>query len=225
MNAIQTTPHSAVQLVDGVPMVDSRNIAAMFEKEHKHVLEVIRKELQIGESAPEFRRVEYRDAKGERRPAYLLTKMAAIAIAMSFTGERARKLRWAIVQRMEELERQVQQGADYETALAIVRERQRQLLRERQQLEQSLERIDNELKRIPRLEDGSQAMATMPNGRPMNFTYQEVLDVLAVTGDTITIKELAATLNIKYYTACRRLCRMADAGIMQRVGYGTYRLK
>jgi phage regulator Rha-like protein len=41
----ETTPpitaEQAVQVVDGVPMINSRDVAAMFDKQHKHVLDAI----------------------------------------------------------------------------------------------------------------------------------------------------------------------------------------
>ncbi|OUO93513.1 Rha family transcriptional regulator [Cloacibacillus sp. An23] len=57
------------------PVVSSRDIARVFEKEHKLVMRAIR-DLDC---SPEFNRcnfvpVEYRDAKGEMHPEYLITR-------------------------------------------------------------------------------------------------------------------------------------------------------
>lgn len=116
MNAI--VPQGSMRIVDGQIMVDSRDIADMFGKRHADVLRVINEEIQGNER--NFALVEYTDAKGEKRPSYLLTKTAAIAIAMSFTGDKARQLRWAIVQRMEELERQLHGSITREDVQAMI---------------------------------------------------------------------------------------------------------
>lgn len=86
-----------VALVNGVPMVSSLDVAEKFEKSHKHVLDAIRKlieELPVEFSGPNFRPVEYTDAKGEKRPMYHLTRDAFSLLAMGFTGKKA--LAWKV---------------------------------------------------------------------------------------------------------------------------------
>ena len=76
-------------------VVSSRKVAEVFEKLHKHVMESIR-ELNCGEEFNEsnFRPVKYRDAKGEMRPEYLITRDGFILLAMGFTGAKA--VQWKI---------------------------------------------------------------------------------------------------------------------------------
>ena len=77
------------------PVVSSRKVAEIFEKLHFHVMESIRK-LECGTSFNEsnFRLVEYRDAKGEMRPEYLITRDGFTLLAMGFTGAKA--MQWKI---------------------------------------------------------------------------------------------------------------------------------
>jgi anti-repressor protein len=75
---------------DNKAVVSSRKIAEVFEKEHKHVMETIRK-LDCNEefNQSNFRPVEYKDAKGEMRPEYLITRDGFTLLAMGFTGKKA----------------------------------------------------------------------------------------------------------------------------------------
>jgi Rha family phage regulatory protein len=111
----ETTPpitaEQAVQVVDGKPMINSRDVAAMFDKRHDNVLRDIEEIVSRtdGEDRLNFEAVEYKDAKGESRPCYLLTRDGFTFTAMGFTGAKADQFKWAIIRRMNELEMQVQQ--------------------------------------------------------------------------------------------------------------------
>lgn len=79
-----------IQSEDGKPFTTSLIIAQAFEKEHKDVLKAI----YNLECSPEFNErnfapVGYKDAKGEMRPAYRLTRDGFAFLAMGFTGKKA----------------------------------------------------------------------------------------------------------------------------------------
>lgn len=82
--------------------ISSREIAAISKKQHRHLLQSIRKmEItwqRINGSI--FRLVEYIDAKGQKRPEYLLSKKESLYIATKFSDE----ARVRLVNRWEELE-------------------------------------------------------------------------------------------------------------------------
>jgi Rha family phage regulatory protein len=105
------TAEQAVQVVDGVAMINSRDVAAIFDKQHKNVLRDIEEIVSRTdeEGRLNFEPVEYKDAKGESRPCYLLTRDGFTFTAMGFTGAKADQFKWAIIRRMNELEMQVQQ--------------------------------------------------------------------------------------------------------------------
>ena len=79
-----------VQIDDGKMFTTSLVIAEAFEKNHYDVLKAI----SNLECSPEFNErnfaaVEYKDAKGEMRPAYHLTRDGFSFLAMGFTGKKA----------------------------------------------------------------------------------------------------------------------------------------
>lgn len=79
-----------VEIDDGKMFTTSLTVAQAFEKEHKDVLKAI----SNLECSPEFNErnfapVEYKDAKGEMRPAYRLTRDGFAFLAMGFTGKKA----------------------------------------------------------------------------------------------------------------------------------------
>lgn len=79
-----------VEIDDGKMFTTSLVIAQAFEKNHYDVLKAI----SNLECSPEFNErnftaVEYKDAKGEMRPAYRLTRDGFAFLAMGFTGKKA----------------------------------------------------------------------------------------------------------------------------------------
>lgn len=82
----------------GQPVTSSLLVAEKFEKRHDHVLDKIRGLIErCPEHAPNFREVEYLDAKGENRPYFLITEKGFLKLALSFTGEKAERWQWAFI--------------------------------------------------------------------------------------------------------------------------------
>ena len=84
------------------PTMTSLEIAELTGKQHKNVMQAIRNMEPAWEKVNglKFQLVEYRDAKGELRPCYQLTKTECLYIATKFNDEARAKL----VLRWEELE-------------------------------------------------------------------------------------------------------------------------
>lgn len=123
-----------VEFIDeNTPAVRSDVLAAHFHRSHKNVLRDIAK---LRSKCPEsfyglnFEPVEYLDAKGEKRPAFLLTRDGFSLLVMGFAGAEA--VRWklkyieafnaleaAVLENRAELARQAgyQQGLDEARAL------------------------------------------------------------------------------------------------------------
>ena len=82
----------------------SIEIAEVTGKQHNDVLKAIRKMETAWEkvNGGNFSRVEYKDAKGEMRPCFELTKTECLYIATKFNDEARAKL----VLRWEQLERE-----------------------------------------------------------------------------------------------------------------------
>ena len=110
---------------DGVPVTTSRAVAEQFGKSHKHVLEAIDnltaqlisadqelnepKNRLVNEEIKDFAELnftlyEYTDAKGEKRPEYLLTRDGFTLLAMGFTGAKALQFKVAYINAFNRME-------------------------------------------------------------------------------------------------------------------------
>ena len=92
----------------GVLVTTSRNIAAVFEKEHKNVLRDI---AAIIENNPDkdfgrlnFELSSYRNEQNKEQPEYLLTRDGTMLLIMGYTGEKALALKTAYIKRFNEME-------------------------------------------------------------------------------------------------------------------------
>ena len=82
----------SVQSLGAASAVLSTDVARHFQKKHQHILRDIDRLCSIlpkSFNASNFGRVEYEDAKGEKRPAYLLTRDAFSLLVMGMTGQGA----------------------------------------------------------------------------------------------------------------------------------------
>lgn len=90
-------------------VVSSRDVARVFEKDHKDVLKSIR---NLGCSpvfnGRNFALVEYLDAKGESRPEYLMTRDGFTLLAMGYTGDRAMQFKEAYIAEFNRMEGELQ---------------------------------------------------------------------------------------------------------------------
>lgn len=103
----RSTSEPFVFLADGVAITTSQFVADFFGKDHSKVLRDIRLLIeQCGEKFNEsnFGLVEYTDAKGERRPAYRLTRDGFTLLAMGFTGKKALAFKLAYIDAFNKME-------------------------------------------------------------------------------------------------------------------------
>lgn len=81
-----------LSLVNGHPRASSLTVAEHFKKRHTNVLRSITQtchNLPKEFNALNFEPVEFTDSKGEKRPAYLMTRDGFALIVMGFTGKEA----------------------------------------------------------------------------------------------------------------------------------------
>lgn len=106
--AIALTATPAVYTRNGTAYASSRDVAAFFEKQHKNVVRDIR---VLIEDAPSiglnFEPVDYRDAKGELRPAYEMTRDGFTLLAMGFTGKTALAFKVRYIEEFNRMEAQL----------------------------------------------------------------------------------------------------------------------
>lgn len=100
----------------GVPVVSSRKVAEVFNKEHKDVLETIRNALQTlddtDEDTAEFSAMNFQESsykvRGRKFPEYLLTRDGFTLVTMGYGGKRAMKFKVAYINKFNEMERFIQ---------------------------------------------------------------------------------------------------------------------
>lgn len=102
---------------DGKALADSRTVAKIFEKEHKHVLESIDKilsQLPDNFGQPNFRPTEYvwtnNLGKEVHDKMYLLTRDAFTLLAMGFTGPKALKFKLEYIKAFNDMETALKNG-------------------------------------------------------------------------------------------------------------------
>ena len=94
---------------DGQAVTSSRNVAAVFGKEHKNVIRDIRAIID-GNPDKEFSRLnfepsDFTSARGKTYQEYLLTRDGAILLIMGYTGPKAMALKTAYIKRFSEMEK------------------------------------------------------------------------------------------------------------------------
>lgn len=114
-----------IESKNGLNVVNSRVVAEQLGKEHKHVLAKIRE--VCNES--EFWLVDYKDAKGEKRPEALLTKDGFILLCMNYTGYNDFKRAYINeFNRMEkEVNSKIKVPANFKEALLLAVEQQEKI--------------------------------------------------------------------------------------------------
>ena len=101
--------------MDGIEVVDSREVAEMTGKLHKHLLRDISGYAEIIKNSNEtkfgpvdfFIPSTYTDSKGEERPCYLLTKKGCDMVANKMTGEKGVLFTAAYVTAFEKMRERV----------------------------------------------------------------------------------------------------------------------
>lgn len=86
-----------LEMVNGLPMASSLDVATHFEKDHHNVLKAIRSlidELPAEFNGVNFNAIEYRDPVGRTQPMFYLSRDAFTLLAMGFTGAAA--LQWKL---------------------------------------------------------------------------------------------------------------------------------
>ncbi len=93
---------------NGKAVVSSRDIARVFDKEHKNVLKDIR-ELRVSEefSRLNFEPSNYLDERGKTYPQCLLTRDGFTILAMGYNGEKAMRFKEAYIAAFNEMERRL----------------------------------------------------------------------------------------------------------------------
>ena len=178
------------QIVNLQQTMTSLEIAELTGKQHKDVMRAIRKmePAWVKVNGRNFALVEYKDAKGELRPCYQLTKTECLYIATKFNDEARAKL----VLRWEELEM-----ADVRGKMADVRGIRNATLCNAEKM--AAERCLPEPKKILALAD--------------DIIGEALRQLNAGAEDTLTATQVAKTFNMTVYDFN---CIVRDMGIQYR---------
>ncbi|MGP4041932.1 Rha family transcriptional regulator [Gracilibacillus sp. D59] len=104
-----------VSSINGKLVAQSREVAEWIDKSHKELMRSIRQYVDILTSA-ELRSLDffiphyYRDAKGEQRPCFLLTRKGCDMVANKMTGQKGVLFTAEYVTRFEQMEKQFEQN-------------------------------------------------------------------------------------------------------------------
>lgn len=103
---IQLRPAECIAIQGGRPVTTSLQVAEVFGKRHKDVIRKLQS-LDCSEDFNErnFAPVEYRDEKGEMRPAYEMTKDGFVFLVMGFTGKKAAEFKEAYINAFNAMEK------------------------------------------------------------------------------------------------------------------------
>lgn len=110
MSKLILNPEYQLYERNGKAFCSSRQVAEEFGKRHADVLRAIEhitaptSGVSSDFNERNFALVTYKDAKGERRPEYLMTKDGFAILAMGFTGKKAMRFKEAYIRRFNEME-------------------------------------------------------------------------------------------------------------------------
>jgi len=98
MNNLSITQNDWVSVVNNTVTTTSMQVSQFFGKRHDDVLKKIRAlDCSADFNARNFAAVDYRDAKGELRPMWEMTKDGFMFLVMGFTGKKAAKVKEAYI--------------------------------------------------------------------------------------------------------------------------------
>ncbi|GEM_PF-3340028 len=102
-----------VSVVNNQPITNSLNIAAVFGKQHKDVLESIRS-LNVPAEFDQrnFPPISYKDTCGRDQTAYNLTRDGFTLLVMGFTGRKAMQFKLAYIEEFNRMELELRRPAN-----------------------------------------------------------------------------------------------------------------
>ena len=100
----------ALEIINGKPTTLSTQVAEYFGKQHKDILKAIRNVLEYAPrlNGRNFSPVEFKDAKGEMRPAYRMDRKGFVLLAMGFTGKVVMEFKIAYIDEFDRMEAELQ---------------------------------------------------------------------------------------------------------------------
>ncbi|HED0198838.1 TPA: Rha family transcriptional regulator [Salmonella enterica] len=112
MATIPALSHPQVTVENGRAVTTSVAVAEYFGKRHDNVIQKIKLlDCSSEFNALNFKDVTYTDAKGEKRPAYQITKNGFVFLVMGFTGKRAAAFKEAYIAEFDRMESKLNESS------------------------------------------------------------------------------------------------------------------
>ncbi|MGY3945468.1 Rha family transcriptional regulator [Aeromonas tecta] len=107
-----------VSVKEGEVFTTSRQVAELFEKEHRNVLRAIRL-LECDEefTALNYELTDFIDKNGDPRPEYLITKDGMVFLVMGFTGKKAAQFKLLYIRAFNWMMEQLHENRDLQHLL------------------------------------------------------------------------------------------------------------
>ncbi|EDT3088547.1 transcriptional regulator [Salmonella enterica subsp. enterica serovar Newport] len=113
MATIPAPSHPQVTVENGRAVTTSVAVAEYFGKRHDNVIQKIKLlDCSSEFNALNFKDVTYTDAKGEKRPAYQITKNGFVFLVMGFTGKKAAAFKEAYIAEFDRMENELRPSSD-----------------------------------------------------------------------------------------------------------------
>ena len=98
---------------DRQAVTTSLQVAKVFNKKHKHVIEAINNKIQSAENSADYQKMfvagTYKDSQGRTYPMYYMNRDGFTFIAFGFTGAKADQFKLKYIDAFNRMEKQLQQ--------------------------------------------------------------------------------------------------------------------
>lgn len=105
-----------VIMKDRQAVTTSLNLAESFEKQHKHVLEVIESKIQSAENSAHYKKMfalgSYVDSRGREQKMYYMNRDGWTFIAVGFTGKKADSFKLKYIEAFNHMEQHIKEQLD-----------------------------------------------------------------------------------------------------------------
>lgn len=130
-------------------LTNSLLVAKKFGKEHKHVLEALRKLIRTAENSAVpsmFCETEYYNEQNKKQPMFVMNRDGFTLLAMGFTGERALKFKVEYIAAFNKMEDTLKNGIyqvpqTFSDALLLAAKQQKKIEEQQKELAQNAEEI------------------------------------------------------------------------------------
>ena len=130
-------------------LTNSLLVAKKFGKEHKHVLEALRKLIRTAENSAVpsmFCETEYYNEQNKKQPMFVMNRDGFTLLAMGFTGERALKFKVEYIAAFNKMEETLKNGIyqvpqTFSDALLLAAKQQKKIEEQQKELAQNAEEI------------------------------------------------------------------------------------